>query len=100
MLFGFRCCQPTRDLAGVGQVEFWRTRESVITGTKRSESVAYSPEKIPSLTIRMSFWDAFYVYGPDAQWTTKPEPLIVSGSTVLDDFDSLKSKLLPLLTDK
>ncbi|HEV8139927.1 MAG TPA: hypothetical protein VGP81_09150 [Pyrinomonadaceae bacterium] len=45
-------------------------------------------------------WDAFYVYGPDAQWTTKPEPLIVSGSTVLDDFDSLKSKLLPLLTDK
>ena len=46
-------------------------------------------------------WDAFYVYGPDAQWSSaRPEPLIVSGSTVLDEFDSLKSKLLPLLTAK
>lgn len=46
-------------------------------------------------------WDAFYVYGPDAHWSSaRPESLIVSGSTVLDEFAALKSKLLPMLTDK
>jgi hypothetical protein len=99
MLFGFRCCQPTHDLAGVGQVEFLRTRESVITGTKRSEWSLIRRKRSESNDPDV-VWDAFYVYGPDAQWTTKPEPLIVSGSTVLDEFEGLKTKLSPLLTGK
>lgn len=44
-------------------------------------------------------WDAFYLYGPDARWIAKPEPLVVSGATVLDEFDDLKTKILPLLTE-
>jgi hypothetical protein len=42
-------------------------------------------------------WDAFYLYGPDAQWDTKPEPLLTSGATVRDDADKLKDKLVSLL---
>ena len=42
-------------------------------------------------------WDAYYVYGPDAQWLTKPEPLVSTGVTVLDEFDKLKTDLVPLL---
>ena len=45
-------------------------------------------------------WDAFYLYGPDAEWDSKPEPLIVRGATVRDEADKLKEKLLPLLTEK
>ncbi len=43
-------------------------------------------------------WDAFYLYGSDAQWDSKPEPLVVSGATVRDEADKLKEKLVPLLT--
>lgn len=42
-------------------------------------------------------WDAYYLYGPDAQWLMKPEPLLSTGATVLDEFDKLKSGLVPLL---
>jgi hypothetical protein len=42
-------------------------------------------------------FDAFYLYGPDAQWDTKPEPLLTSGATVRDDADKLKDKLVSLL---
>ena len=42
-------------------------------------------------------WDAFYLYGPDAQWLTKPEPLLSTGATVLDKFEVLKTDLGPLL---
>lgn len=45
-------------------------------------------------------WDAFYLYGPDAEWNTKPEPLIVRGATVRDEADKLNEKILPLLNDK
>jgi hypothetical protein len=45
-------------------------------------------------------WDAFYLYGPDARWDSKPEPLVTNGVTVRDEADELKSKLVPLLTEK
>ncbi len=41
--------------------------------------------------------DAFYLYGPDAQWLAKPEPLVSEGVTVSDEFDKLKTDLAPLL---
>jgi len=42
-------------------------------------------------------WDAYYLYGPDAEWVTKPEPLISSGATVRNELEELKNRLLPLL---
>jgi hypothetical protein len=42
-------------------------------------------------------WDAYYLYGPDAQWESKPEPSMSSGSTVRAEADELKNKLIPLL---
>ena len=45
-------------------------------------------------------WDAFYLYGPDAEWNSRPEALIVRGATVRDEADALKEKLVPLLTEK
>jgi hypothetical protein len=42
-------------------------------------------------------WDAYYLYGPDAEWATKPEPLIGSGATVRSEFDELKEQVIPLL---
>jgi len=45
-------------------------------------------------------WDAYFLYGPDAQWEAKPEPLISGGGTVRDQFDELRRKLAPLLTPR
>ncbi|MEP6742235.1 MAG: hypothetical protein ABJB61_07025 [bacterium] len=45
-------------------------------------------------------WDAFYLYGPNAEWDSKPEPLIIFGATVRDEAGKLKEKLVPLLTEK
>jgi len=42
-------------------------------------------------------WDAYYLYGPDAEWTTTPGPLLSTGETVRAEFAELKSQLLPLL---
>lgn len=42
-------------------------------------------------------WDAYYLYGSEAQWLTKPEPLVSTGATILDEFDGLKNGLTPLL---
>jgi len=42
-------------------------------------------------------WDAYYLYPPEAQWLTKPEPLMSTGATVLDEFEKLKTDLLPVL---
>lgn len=42
-------------------------------------------------------WDAYYLYGPEARWTTKPEPLVTSGGTVFGEFEELRKKLVPLL---
>lgn len=42
-------------------------------------------------------WDTYYLYGPEAEWRTKPEPLVSTGSTILDELDGLKKGLEPLL---
>jgi hypothetical protein len=42
-------------------------------------------------------WDAYYLYGPNAQWDSKPEPLISTGTTVRDKVAELKKQLIPLL---
>ena len=41
-------------------------------------------------------WDAYYLYGPEAQWLAKPEPLLASGSTVIDEFEKLKAQFASL----
>lgn len=28
-------------------------------------------------------WDAYYLFGPDATWTSAPQPLVSSGGTVI-----------------
>jgi len=44
-------------------------------------------------------WDAYYLYGPAAQWEAQPGPLIASGGPVREKFDVLYQKLVPLLSD-
>lgn len=41
-------------------------------------------------------WDAYYLYGPEAQWDANPEPLIVRGATVVDEYQNLEQSLLVL----
>ncbi len=48
-------------------------------------------------------WDAYYLYGDDAQWESadsKPSGLISSGGTILDKRDQLEASILPLLNGK
>jgi hypothetical protein len=42
-------------------------------------------------------WDAYYLYGPDADWGDKPPPAISEGATVRAKFDELKTAIAPLL---
>ena len=42
-------------------------------------------------------YDAYYLYGPDATWETKPAPLISPGYTPIGNADSLRSDLLDSL---
>ncbi len=42
-------------------------------------------------------WDAYYLYGPDAQWDTIPSPLVSSGGTIYAERSELKMQLSPLL---
>ena len=42
-------------------------------------------------------WDAYFLYGPDARWDSKPEPLLSTGVTVRGEADELKKQLVPLL---
>jgi len=41
--------------------------------------------------------DAYYLYGPDAEWRSKPDPLLSGGGTIRDRYDELQQKLAPLL---
>lgn len=42
-------------------------------------------------------WDAYFLYGSEAQWDAKPEPLISRGATIRDEYEALEKNLLPLL---
>jgi hypothetical protein len=52
-------------------------------------------EQLPG--YRGGDWDTYLLFGPDAQWTTIPGPLIGSGSPVIDLADQLKQQIQPLL---
>lgn len=42
-------------------------------------------------------WDAYYLYGPDANWKTVPSPLVSSGGTIYGERQALKTQLETLL---
>lgn len=42
-------------------------------------------------------WDVYYLYGPDAQWTDVPAPLISSGGTIIGRSPELKEAITRLL---
>ena len=57
----------------------------------------YFANKDPETDDPDVVWDAYYLYGPEAEWTSKPEPLISTGATVRSEADELKNRLVPLL---
>jgi hypothetical protein len=57
----------------------------------------YAVQENPENSDGGIVWDAFYLYGPEAQWDTKPEPLISSGATVRAEADELMRKITPYL---
>lgn len=44
-----------------------------------------------------STWDTYLLFGKEATWTTQPSTLISSGSTVIDQKDTLVQSIRPLL---
>jgi hypothetical protein len=42
-------------------------------------------------------WDAYYLYGPDVEWTEKPPPPVIIGATVREKADELRTAIAPLL---
>ncbi len=73
-------------------VHFWDEKKTVGSWFAKQEK---PQDETPGIV-----WDAFYLYGPDAQWDVKPEPLITSGATVRDEANKLREKLVPLLAEK
>ena len=69
-------------------LHFWDARKKV---------GRYFAGKDPETNDADVVWDAYYLYGPDAEWVTKPQPLLGSGATVRSKADELKNLLLPLL---
>lgn len=55
-------------------------------------------EMTPDEAVNHFIWDAYYLYGPEAQWDAQPAPLISNGGTVREKFDELNQKLSPMLT--
>ena len=45
-------------------------------------------------------WDAFFLYGPAAKWSTKPGPLVSGGGTVIGESEKLQAAIRPLLIAK
>ena len=43
-------------------------------------------------------WDAYYLYAPSVEWTSKPPAAIINGATVRAKFDELNQKIQPLLS--
>lgn len=42
-------------------------------------------------------WDAYYLFGPDAEWNERPGPLVGFGAPVVSETGSLDAELRPLL---
>ncbi len=43
-------------------------------------------------------WDVYYLYGPEATWTSVPGPLVSSGGSVIGESSALSAAITPLLT--
>ena len=57
----------------------------------------YAGQENPEESDPGVVWDTYYLYGPDAEWSAKPEPLIARGATVRDEADELKRLVDQLL---
>ena len=44
-------------------------------------------------------WDVYFLYGPEAEWTDLPTPLLSSGTTISGKRDRLHEAILPLLSE-
>ena len=42
-------------------------------------------------------WDVYYLYSPEAKWSSIPKPLVSSGGTVIGQSAALKEAITPLL---
>ena len=42
-------------------------------------------------------WDAYFAFGPQANWQATPDHLVATGSTIIDTTDGLSSHFLPLM---
>ncbi len=42
-------------------------------------------------------WDVFFLYGPNAEWTSIPGPLASSGGTIIGQSSALANAIGPLL---
>ena len=44
-------------------------------------------------------WDAYFLYGSDAVWAERPEPMLSWGRTIVGTREQLRAAITPLLTD-
>ena len=42
-------------------------------------------------------WDAYYAFGANATWESKPDGLLTAGSDIIDNVSGLERRLVPLL---
>jgi len=42
-------------------------------------------------------YDVYFLYGPDAEWTSVPGPLVSSGGTIIGQSSALEGAITPLL---
>ncbi len=57
----------------------------------------YAQHETPAEIDPGIVWDAYFLYGPEAEWKVKPEPLISWGATVVDEYETLEKNMIPLL---
>ena len=83
----------------------WRWTGNVITDPrvanfwddKKAVGRWFAKQENPAEIDAGIVWDAYFLYGPDAQWNAKPEPLLSFGATVIDEYETLEKNLAPLL---
>lgn len=61
-----------------------------------AETSAWFADNVEDIDAK-AWWDVYYLYGPDAQWTDVPGPLVASGGTVIGRSSELKEAITPLL---
>ena len=76
-------------LADRRAVHFWDEKKAVGRWFAQQENSGGSDPGI--------VWDTYYLYGSDALWDAKPEPLVSTGSTVRAEADRLVQEISPLL---